>query len=135
MADTAWNPPPPEDEEKRSPDVDAIGDTVFSKAWALSMLVKAVALVDKKDDDEADGEGADGDQKSDLSAPPAKKPAHDYIDRRLELDEETDNDLCRLWDATVNQVRLLVDKNQTALLHIIIELHVPKSFVSFSCSR
>ena len=107
MADTAWNPPPPEGEETKSSDIDAIGDTVFSKAWALSMLVKAVALVDKKDDDKAEGEesgAADGEDKRDIGAPPAKKPAHDYVDRKLELDEETDNDLCRLWDATVNQV-------------------------------
>ena len=113
MAQAAWNPPPPEGEEARSPDVDAIGDTVFSKAWALSMLVKAVALVDKKEEAKAEEGGSSSDaaataatdKKSEISAPPRKKPAHDFVDRKLELDEETDNDLCRLWDAAVNEVR------------------------------
>ena len=125
MADTAWNPPPPEGEETKSPDIDAIGDTVFSKAWVLSMLVKAVALVDKKDEDKAEEGGsgasaaADGDQKSDIGPPPAKKPAPDYVDRRLELGEEIDNDLSRLWDATVNQVTW----NKNRIHHSTYALH------------
>ena len=49
MAD--WNPPPPEQEEpgtasKAVPDEDRIGDTVFSKAWVLSLLVEAVRAVE-----------------------------------------------------------------------------------------
>ena len=48
MAD--WNPPPPERDEGSAsnvvPDKDRIGDTVFSKAWVLSLLVKAVKAVD-----------------------------------------------------------------------------------------
>ena len=93
-----WNPPPPQagagDNQEgegtpESPDIDAIGDTAFSKSWVLSMLVKAVALVDK------DKEGA----------PPEKKPAFlQIVDRERVLDEEIETDLCRLLDASVNEV-------------------------------
>lgn len=48
MAD--WNPPPPEQVDDTAsnvvPDKDRVGDTVFSKAWVLSLLVKAVKAVD-----------------------------------------------------------------------------------------
>ena len=64
-----WNPPPPDSppHEKDHPQSgtadynDTIGDTVFSKAWVLSLLVKAVAAVGeeggKSEGDSLDREG------------------------------------------------------------------------------
>ena len=57
-----WNPPPPdpptlpiitsreegEEEGQEEEEVDNIGDTVFSKVWVLSVLVKMVGTVQKK---------------------------------------------------------------------------------------
>ena len=64
-----WNPPPPDSppHEKDHPQSgtadynDTIGNTVFSKAWVLSLLVKAVAAVGeeggKSEGDSLDREG------------------------------------------------------------------------------
>ena len=48
-----WNPSPPDPPTNTAPELDdpqlsyddTIGDTVFSKAWVLSLLVRAVAAV------------------------------------------------------------------------------------------
>ena len=127
-----WNPPPPlspgdplgegqeEEEALREPNNDAIGDSVFSKAWVLSLLVKAVSLVEVEEEEEEEEEGerrrkknkdgTDTAKRQDSSdRRGAKKKAQDKLEKEeadLELDEEIENDLCQLWDASVNEVRL-----------------------------
>ena len=49
-----WNPPPPDPvssqprAHQEAAEDDSIGDTVFSKAWVLSVLVEAVERVQRK---------------------------------------------------------------------------------------
>ena len=59
-----WNPPPPDPGSSlaRAPqevaaEDDSIGDTVFSKAWVLSVLVKAVERVQEKREESGEGSG------------------------------------------------------------------------------
>lgn len=59
---------------------DTIEGTVFSKSWVLSLLVKLVRGAEEA------------------------SPEDPERDRDYELDETTENELCLLWDLTVNTV-------------------------------
>ncbi len=87
---TDWNPPPPSPDPSppqqtsptaRQPEVgpvaasgydDTIGETVFSKAWVLSVLVSAVAAVEGKDgvgQEPKEGSAGGRDELEDVVAP------------------------------------------------------------------
>lgn len=72
-----------EGEEEEEED-DSIEGTVFSKSWVLSLLAKLVRAVE---------EG------------PSENGGEEEKERECELDEALENELCLLWDLTVNKVR------------------------------
>lgn len=150
MAD--WNPPPPEQVDDTAsnvvPDKDRIGDTVFSKAWVLSLLVKAVKAVDSSTSEpklpenentpglseeggKAGGEG-EGEKRGIVgeegsSAEGAARiegegqctlAADDKGAQVKELAEDIENDLCQLWDVSMNEdvTRFLMDHHAVDLL-------------------
>ena len=95
----------PQNEEER--DETAIGDTVFSKSWALSVLVRAVETVSgeslgregslksgQKEGDDEEGEGEEEIGKEEGN----EKGEEDSLDEGLE------ENLCHLWDASMNTV-------------------------------
>ena len=92
---------------------------MFSKAWVLSLLVKAVEVVEEGEQEkeeegresEIDKGGTDAAGKRDVSDPSGadngERGAGKCVQEEeevLELDEEIENDLCQLWDASVNEV-------------------------------
>ena len=158
-----WNPPPPNplpelscpqapEDSTLSFTSDAIGDTVFSKAWVLSLLVKAVEAVHCHEktsgspemiireseskhpgvtvmDDDTQTAGRScvpgsseqpllGGSGGDVEQQQEEKGAGDLEERSREVGEETaeggsqeiseslENDLCRLWDASMNPVSI-----------------------------
>eukprot|EP00731_Ephydatia_muelleri_P007113 Em0003g1361a len=145
MAD--WNPPPPERDEGSAsnvvPDKDRIGDTVFSKAWVLSLLVKAVKAVDSSTSEPeresaygSSGEGGKPGGKEEVvkgeetgvrgeagSAAGRKegeeREGHCTLATEVkELSEDIENDLCQLWDVSMNEdvTKYLVDHHAVDLL-------------------
>nr|XP_054761911.1 protein saal1-like isoform X2 [Lytechinus pictus] len=79
--------PPPEDiltgEDKTLLEADTIQNTMFSKHWVFSILMKLLQQVEKEQHLQTEADAAD---------------LHDGID----IDEELENELCRLWDMTAN---------------------------------
>ncbi|XP_063293697.1 protein SAAL1 [Pelobates fuscus] len=71
--------PPPSDDE--TPTADSIGTTVFSKHWLFSTLTKLVKFVES-------------DQKT---------KNEEGEDVPLELDEELEDEVCKLWDMSMNE--------------------------------
>ena len=115
---------------------DAIGDTVFSKAWVLSTLVEIIKTVEEEDDREAApptsqeekdrdgltssssvekmncsgevmGVGSDGNcADGGVCEGGDAGEGGDVSEGVLELDEEVEGRLCTLWDASMNTVRM-----------------------------
>ena len=65
--------------EREEENDDTIEGTVFSKSWVLSLLVKLVRAAEER-------------------------PSED--EEEFELEETLENELCMLWDLTVNTVSL-----------------------------
>ncbi|XP_072172184.1 LOW QUALITY PROTEIN: protein saal1-like [Diadema setosum] len=82
------NPSPPPDDvlsgvDKSLLEADTISNTVFSKHWVFSILMKLLKQVEdeqEKKDDQGDAAQVHG----------------------IDIDEELENDLCRLWDMSAN---------------------------------
>ena len=97
-----------QDEQK---DDTSIGDTVFSKSWALSVLVRAVEAVfigieeslkpGEREREEGEGERGEeeGKGKREGGEGEREEKGEDSLDKGLE------EDLCQLWDASMNSVR------------------------------
>lgn len=112
-----WNPSPPsspahspspqQDPELQQTPGDKIGSTVFSKAWVLALLVKAVRCVPTEK-----GSGEEKEYGSDLEGESSKVvevgesskvTANDGEGDRV-LDLGLEEELCVLWDASMNTV-------------------------------
>ncbi|XP_053304831.1 protein SAAL1 [Spea bombifrons] len=74
------NPSPPPSEDG-TPAGDSIGSTVYSKHWFFSTLTKLIEAVTRKEE-RKDKEGEEA-------------PA--------ELDEDMENDICKVWDMSMNE--------------------------------
>ncbi|XP_033646225.1 protein SAAL1-like [Asterias rubens] len=80
------NPSPPADDiNEEILHADSIGDTLFSKRWVFSTLMKLLKEVEQ----EAAGKTAE-----ELIAAKA---------HGIDIDEELETDICKLWDMTANQ--------------------------------
>ena len=77
---------------------DSIGDTVFSKAWVLSILVEIVQSVETgRATSELSCHGRNGAEEM--------KCSEKYCeDNSEELDEQLEGRVCTLWDASMNNV-------------------------------
>ncbi|XP_078239990.1 protein SAAL1 isoform X1 [Pogona vitticeps] len=82
-SDMDRNPSPPtsDSEEEAVAAGDSIGNTVYSKLWLFNVLKKLIELVSPKKDD------------SELN----------NVEEELELDEDMENDICKVWDMSMNK--------------------------------
>ncbi|KAF7658621.1 hypothetical protein LDENG_00009960 [Lucifuga dentata] len=76
------NPSPPPDttegeEEEEEEDVDAIGDTVYSKHWLFSTLTRLIQMVTEHAEEDSDGQ--------------------------MQLTDDDEEDLCRVWDMAMDK--------------------------------
>lgn len=114
----------PEDHVTETCDDDVIKDTVFSKAWLLSLLVKLVSAVDSNKEgvvrihphlmsDRVREEEIREEEvrENDVREEEVREEELREKDLRDEgaLDETIENDLCLLWDLTVNKVCFIND--------------------------
>ncbi|XP_054999918.1 protein SAAL1 isoform X2 [Sorex araneus] len=74
------SPPPPSREEDEASG-DCIGGTVYSKHWLFGVLSGLIQLVSPKD----------------------TKTSSDDEDQQKELDEEMENEICRVWDMSMDE--------------------------------
>uniref|UniRef100_A0A8C6UQY8 Serum amyloid A-like 1 n=1 Tax=Neogobius melanostomus TaxID=47308 RepID=A0A8C6UQY8_9GOBI len=71
------SPPPDNANEELKEDVDAIGDTVYSKHWLFSTLTRLIQMVTKHSEEATDGP--------------------------MDLSDNDEEDLCRVWDMAMDK--------------------------------
>nr|XP_032659413.1 protein SAAL1-like [Chelonoidis abingdonii] len=74
--------PPSSDTEDEQAAGDSIGNTVYSKHWLFSILTKLIEVISS--------------EKSDSNS------NHEEV--QTELDEEMENDICKMWDMSMDEV-------------------------------
>ena len=87
MAERNPSPPRLSVEETELIQYDNIGDTVFSKKWVLSTLMKLLQIFQNHGEDGVEDEDED-DQESEA------------------LNDNFDGELCELWDMSMNEVSI-----------------------------
>nr|KAF6438953.1 serum amyloid A like 1 [Molossus molossus] len=78
------SPPPPareEDDEEEVAGGDCIGSTVYSKHWLFGVLSGLIQIV----------------------SPENTKSSSDDEEQQMELDEEMENEICRVWDMSMDE--------------------------------
>ena len=80
------NPSPPREEEEPFLLDDAIGDTVYSKRWVLSVVADLCKYAHAR------------------CATTERLPADCDVIDETDMDEEWEQELCKLWDASVDEV-------------------------------
>ncbi|XP_061466205.1 protein SAAL1 isoform X2 [Rhineura floridana] len=77
------NPSPPssDGEEEDVVPEDSIGNTVYSKHWFFSVLTKLIEVISPKKED------------SELNS----------VEEQVELDEDMENDICKVWDMSMDR--------------------------------
>ncbi|XP_053576636.1 LOW QUALITY PROTEIN: protein SAAL1 [Bombina bombina] len=73
------NPSPPSSDDEEPPTGDSIGDTVYSKHWFFSTLTKLIETVTEQN------------------------PKAGTEEQMVELDEDLENEICKVWDMSMNQ--------------------------------
>ena len=91
MADRNPSPPRLSAEEIELIQYDNIGETVFSKKWVLSTLMKLVQVV------QTSTEGSEDDPDEERQQQREGEDPH-------ELDDAFERELCELWDMSMNAV-------------------------------
>lgn len=97
------SPPPDRASEDVEEDVDSIGDTVYSKHWLFSTLTRLIQMVSKHSDDGREGP--------------------------MELSDNDEEDLCRVWDMAMDKdvAGLLQEFSATdILLGVIAKSRCPR---------
>ncbi|XP_066439729.1 protein SAAL1 isoform X1 [Eleutherodactylus coqui] len=77
------NPSPPSSDDEEGQTEDSIGSTVYSKHWLFSTLTRLIELVTKRDKSQSDEDDDD--------------------ETPLELDEDMENAICKVWDMSMNE--------------------------------
>ncbi|NXH92730.1 SAAL1 protein, partial [Edolisoma coerulescens] len=75
------NPSPPCSDAEEEEEGDAVGNTVYSKHWLFSVLTRLIEVI----------------------APAEPDPAASPEGARTELDEEMENDICKVWDMSMDE--------------------------------
>ncbi|XP_072375078.1 protein saal1 isoform X1 [Scyliorhinus torazame] len=75
------SPPPSDESDEETTRVDAIGNTVYSKHWLFSTLMRLIELVSPEGEDT---------EVSDSRA-------------ETELDEDLENEICKVWDMSMDE--------------------------------
>lgn len=97
------SPPPDNSTEEAQEDADAIGDTVYSKHWLFSTLTRLIQMVTKHSEEASDGP--------------------------MELSDNDEEDLCRVWDMAMDKdvARFLQEFRATdILLGVIAKSQSPR---------
>ncbi|XP_073514303.1 protein SAAL1 isoform X3 [Phyllobates terribilis] len=76
------NPSPPTSDDEEGEKEDSIGSTVYSKHWFFSTLTRLIQFVTEKD---------------------KSQPAGGDDEISVELDEDMENDICKVWDMSMNE--------------------------------
>ncbi|KAM4018491.1 protein SAAL1 isoform 2-T5 [Anomaloglossus baeobatrachus] len=77
------NPSPPTSDDEEGQTEDSIGSTVYSKHWFFSTLTRLIQFVTERD---------------------KSQPADDDDEETpTELDENMENDICKVWDMSMNE--------------------------------
>lgn len=86
--------PPPDVSSTCEEDKDQLSETVLSKSWLLSVMAKTVkdTKYRRPDMQQENCQQESRDDKGDEAA------------AAMELDTEFEDDLCKLWDASINEV-------------------------------
>ncbi|XP_041445269.1 protein saal1 isoform X1 [Xenopus laevis] len=95
------NPSPPSSDDEEAPEDDSIGDTVYSKHWFFSTLTRLI--------EEVSGGESSAEQETETA---------------VDLDEELESEICKVWDMSMNQdVALFLQefKAPEILLGIIVK--------------
>lgn len=100
MAERNPSPPRLSAEERELIESENIGDTVFSKKWALKTLMKLIEKVNAESDEN------DVDNEVESSANHANSEAEGAQTDNQNFDEDFDDELCKLWDMSMNKVKL-----------------------------
>ncbi|XP_062973265.1 protein SAAL1 [Elgaria multicarinata webbii] len=76
------NPSPPSSDSEEEAVVagDSIGNTVYSKHWLFGVLTKLIEVISSKDDSEVND-----------------------VEEQMELDEDMENDICKVWDMSMDK--------------------------------
>ncbi|NP_998861.2 protein saal1 [Xenopus tropicalis] len=74
------NPSPPSSDDESAPEGDCIGDTIYSKHWFFSTLTRLIEAVSEDKSQEGQEDEAPGD-----------------------LDEELEDEICKVWDMSMNE--------------------------------
>ncbi|XP_040265714.1 protein SAAL1 isoform X1 [Bufo bufo] len=82
LCDMDRNPSPPTSDDEEGQKADSIGSTVYSKHWFFSTLTRLIEFVTKKDKSQAE------DDEDEISGV---------------LDEDLENDICKVWDMSMNE--------------------------------
>ncbi|XP_077143250.1 protein SAAL1 isoform X1 [Ranitomeya variabilis] len=77
------NPSPPTSDDEEEQKEDSIGSTVYSKHWFFSTLTRLIQLVTEKDKSQPAAAGGE--------------------EISMELDEDMENDICKVWDMSMNE--------------------------------
>ncbi|KAM6393634.1 protein SAAL1 isoform 2-T2 [Pluvialis apricaria] len=75
------NPSPPSSEAEEEEEGDAVGNTVYSKHWLFSILTRLIEVI----------------------SPEKTEPAVSPEGIHTELDEEMENDICKVWDMSMDE--------------------------------
>ncbi|XP_071975076.1 protein SAAL1 isoform X2 [Engystomops pustulosus] len=81
MYDMDRNPSPPTSDDEEGQTEDAIGSTVYSKHWFFTTLTRIIELITEQSKSQADEEG----------------------EEETSLDEDMENDICKVWDMSMNE--------------------------------
>ncbi|ESO97530.1 hypothetical protein LOTGIDRAFT_104281, partial [Lottia gigantea] len=90
------SPPPELQANIEASSGDCIGQTAFSKHWLFTTLMKLIKEVEPKESEIKNG-SCDGNDSSSASNDVNNEDNDDE-----EVDEETQNELCKLWDMSMN---------------------------------
>ncbi|XP_065911927.1 protein SAAL1-like isoform X2 [Dysidea avara] len=129
------NPSPPPDAsplpEEGTHDeemVDQVGDTVFSKSWLLSVMAKTVA--DTRYKRQAGGDGS-----IKVVEEVNKNKTNEDEDPVTELDDDMEDELCKLWDASMNEdVAFFLHGHHAPLLLLHVNLESTSPRLSEICA-
>ncbi|KAM9854196.1 protein saal1 [Aulostomus maculatus] len=97
------SPPPETADGDEGEDVDAIGDTVYSKHWLFSTLTRLIQMVTEHSEEDSEGQ--------------------------TQLSDDEEEDLCRVWDMAMDKdVACLLQefKATDILLGVISKSHCPR---------
>ncbi|XP_070565432.1 protein saal1-like [Ptychodera flava] len=115
------NPSPPtvqsdQDEERLHAVI--IKDTVFSKHWVFTTLMTLIKEAGKEDPDGGEGESSTTEEKEPATQDDSENSTNVAP---IELDKDLENELCRLWDMSMNK-EVAIFLHQWKMVDILIRV-------------